>query len=218
MALRSDVSKKYLLRFAIVAGVLLGFSGWSFYDWKYEYPRQMEAGRMYYQEMSDEILGPPSLQEWVEVAQKNGWPTTTPPQDYPDEASIRIQLWQFVGTGVVGLLVLMNVMRRWGSWVELEGSNLRNSYGEELTLDQIKKIDKKKWDKKGIAHLYYDQDGDEGKFLLDDFIYERPTTDEILLKIEEHIGHDKIVNGKPEKKPKTNQAKPAEPAESATNA
>jgi hypothetical protein len=59
-----------------------------------------------------------------------------------------------------------------------------------------------KWDKKGIAILQYQDNGRDSVLTLDDFIYERPTTDEILRQVEDRIGHDKIVNGKPEPPPK----------------
>lgn len=209
MALRSIVSKSYLLRLAIVGVVCLGFSGWSYYDGKYAYPQQMAAGRKF-QEMEE--LGIASVEEWRAVAKENGWPESKPKEDYPNEADIAIQFYMVWIAGIPGALVLLNVLRRLGSWIELEGNTLRNSRGDEFTLDQIVKIDKKKWDKKGIAHLYYEHEGDERRFLLDDFIYERPTTDEILLKIEQAIGVDKIVNGKPEKPPKQDDAVPAEPA------
>ena len=72
-------------------------------------------------------------------------------------------------------------------------------------------IDKKKWDKKGIANLHYQENGRKKILTLDDFIYDRPTTDDILRQVEQRVGHDKIINGKPEPPPKA-ETTPAEPA------
>ncbi len=208
MALRTDISKKHLLRLSAVALVLLGFAGWSYYDGKYAYPEQQARAEAYADlEVVEE------LERWPEVAAENGWEPYDPGEPKSD-ADIQVQFYMVGIAGIPGLLVLINVLRSLGRWIELDDKQLRSSRGEEVPLDKITKIDKKKWDKKGIAKLHYEADGNEKKFTLDDFIYERPTTDEILRLVEERVGHDKIVNGKPEPSPKP-QA-PAQPAEQPT--
>ena len=65
-----------------------------------------------------------------------------------------------------------------------------------MTLDQITKVDKAKWDKKGIAVLHYTGNRGASTFLIDDLKYERAATDEIMAWIEESIDTKLVVNGR----------------------
>jgi hypothetical protein len=58
-----------------------------------------------------------------------------------------------------------------------------------VTVDDIRRIDKRKWDKKGIAYLHYEvgQPPTVGVMKLDDFAYERKPTDEMLERIEKNV-------------------------------
>jgi hypothetical protein len=53
----------------------------------------------------------------------------------------------------------------------------------------IRRIDKRKWDRKGIAYLHYETGNPPvpGTIKLDDFAYERRGTDEILSRVEHHV-------------------------------
>jgi hypothetical protein len=57
-----------------------------------------------------------------------------------------------------------------------------------IPLNAIRKIDKRKWDKKGIACIEYEVPGITAskQFCLDDYVYDRDPTDDILKRIEEH--------------------------------
>ena len=209
MTLRTDISKKHLLRLTAVACVCLGFSGWSYYDGKYAWPAQRERA-LKYQELED--FG--ELEKWPEVAAENGWEPYNPGEP-KKETDIQLQFYMVGIAGIPGLLVLINVLRSLGRWIEMDDKCLRSSRGEEVPLDAITQIDKKRWDKKGIAKVHYQANGSEKKFTLDDFIYERPTTDEILRQLELRVGFDKIVNGKPEPDPNAKPKQPPQqPAES----
>lgn len=57
-----------------------------------------------------------------------------------------------------------------------------------VPLESITEIDKRLWDRKGIAYISYElSDGQKGTAKLDDFIYKREPTDEIFKRIEEHV-------------------------------
>ncbi|MCG8450281.1 MAG: hypothetical protein MI725_11990 [Pirellulales bacterium] len=231
MALRTDISKKHLLRLSAVATVCMGFALWALYDGAHAWPNQRKQA-LKYQELKQEER----LREWPLVVAENGWnffDNEEPVKAYLElkeqghldefpqlvveqgwkvykpnpetprtESEIAVQFYMVGLAGGAGLLVLIHVLRCIGRWIEMDDAGLSSSRGHRIEFDQITKIDKKKWDKKGIAKLLYQDDGREKKFTLDDFIYERPTTDEILRQVEERVGHDKIVNGKPEPPPK----------------
>jgi hypothetical protein len=53
----------------------------------------------------------------------------------------------------------------------------------------VRRIDKRKWDRKGIAYLHYQQGNPPvpSVLKLDDFAYERKPTDDILARVEAHV-------------------------------
>ena len=57
-----------------------------------------------------------------------------------------------------------------------------------VPMDAITELDKRLWDRKGIAFVGYElPGGGGGRLKLDDFIYERDPTDEIYKRIEEYV-------------------------------
>ena len=82
----------------------------------------------------------------------------------------------------------------WGVWTlrdtrgvyRMTGNTLEVPGHPSIGVDDIRRIDKRKWDKKGIAYLHYEsgQPPVAGVLKLDDFAYERKPTDEILERIE----------------------------------
>lgn len=239
MALRTNISGRHLIRLTVVGLFCVGFGLWAFYDGKVVWPKQRERA-LAYQELKEDHRegewprivaengwkpydqGEPAqafqelkeqgrLIEWNQMVAERGWLPSDPGVP-KTKAEITVQFIMFAVAGGVGLLVLINVLRSKGRWIEINETGLTTSRGQELTFDQITAIDKKKWDKKGIAKVQYQENGREKVLILDDFIYDRPTTDDILRQVEEQVGHDKIVNGKPELPPKPETA-PAEPSD-----
>ena len=73
---------------------------------------------------------------------------------------------------------------------------MSNAKGQSVKWEQISKIDKTKWEKKGIAKLSYGEGGNV--FVIDDLKFDREVTDQIMELVEEKVGADKIVGGKSE--------------------
>jgi hypothetical protein len=67
----------------------------------------------------------------------------------------------------------------------LEGNTLSAPGHPKIQLSDITEVDKRQWDKKGIARLTYAKPGGgKGKILLDDFVYERDPIDAIYDRVE----------------------------------
>ena len=83
----------------------------------------------------------------------------------------------------------------WGVWTLRDTRGLYRMTGDKLqapghppiTYSDIRRIDKRKWDRKGIAFLHYDHAGRSGVLKLDDFAYERKATDAMLERIERNV-------------------------------
>ncbi|HEV2295639.1 MAG TPA: hypothetical protein VGR35_17460 [Tepidisphaeraceae bacterium] len=85
----------------------------------------------------------------------------------------------------IGLLVWALYNSR-GAY-RLSGRTLHVPGHPPITFDQITRIDKRLWDRKGIAFLDYEAGQAKGTIKLDDFVYERQPTDQIFERIEQEI-------------------------------
>ena len=84
----------------------------------------------------------------------------------------------------------------WGVWTlkdtrgvyRMSGNTLQVPGHPPVHVDDVRRIDKRKWDKKGIAYLHYEvgQPPKAGVLKLDDFAYERKPTDEMLERVEKN--------------------------------
>lgn len=194
-SVRARVSKQQITRLSVIALITCGLSLWSFYDGLVAYPQQRERALVYKEcEEADDFA------KWREICEQKGWKTSNP-GEAKTEADIQMQYVQGTIAGAIGLFVLFKLLTTLGRTLEGTADGLKASWGPEFRFDQVTQIDKKKWDRKGIARIRYEQDGKTKTFVLDDYIFERQPTDEIMRRMEAIAGVDKIVNGKPEPLP-----------------
>jgi hypothetical protein len=85
-----------------------------------------------------------------------------------------------------------------GHWIEASPSGVTSSWGQSFNYDDVVEVNKKSWAKKGIARVYYEENGRRRKFVIDDFKFKREPTDEILQALENRVDHEKITGGHPE--------------------
>jgi hypothetical protein len=52
-----------------------------------------------------------------------------------------------------------------------------------IPFSAIRELDKRQWDRKGIAIVKYEVDGKTGSLTLDDFVYEQDPTDKIYDRV-----------------------------------
>jgi hypothetical protein len=63
-----------------------------------------------------------------------------------------------------------------------------------VPLPMVESLDKRKWERKGIAWVNYrTENGKQGKLKLDDFVYEREPVDEIFKRIEQWLASPRPV-------------------------
>jgi len=123
------------------------------------------------------------------------------PQDYATHNAASIQLQKVLGfalpLGAVGLLAWTLYSSR--AACRLADDVLSVPGHPDVPLTAITKIDKTKWDRKGIAYLDYElPSGQRGTLTLDDFIYDRPPTDRILEQIEARLGVEMVPQSTPQ--------------------
>jgi len=86
----------------------------------------------------------------------------------------------------LAIFVLLRALHNSRGELRLEGETLSIPGHPPIPLSAIRKIDKALWDRKGIAAIEYelDQPPTRGRFKLDDFVYDRGPTDQIMERIE----------------------------------
>ena len=199
MPLTAKISTSYLLRLGLITVMCLGFSGWFLYDGLVAYPAQ-QVRALEYQKLEKEGR----LIEWKQVTAERGWP-----HEQPGKPKEPIEIYmQFVYSAVAfvpGVIFAVLVFRARGRWIELDETGFRTSWGPQFEVAQITQLNKKKWQAKGIAKVYYEQEGRRRRLVLDDCKYDPDPTAAILRELESRLDPDQIVGGAAEPPPAEQQ-------------
>lgn len=107
-----------------------------------------------------------------------------------NEASLMLQKVLCFALPPLGLILLARALRNSRGEYRLEGTTLHVPGHPPVPFENITQIDRRRWDRKGIAYIHYDLgDGRQGRLRLDDFHYERPPTDAIFDRIQKYVAH-----------------------------
>lgn len=187
------VTPWYYRRMGLLGGMLLIMGLYFLYDGKFGYPKAnaIAAQRDWFEKELlpgfDAAKAQGTLDAWIEQAKAKGWPTGRngePPRwvayaaqhgwpEKPEKYTDREITEQFYWGGgtllvalIVGILVLIsrNKVLRCAAdhWVTPEGSKIQFA--------DVFRVDKRKWDNKGLAYAWYREGGQgpERKAVIDD--------------------------------------------------
>lgn len=196
MSVRANHDPKFFRRYLFIAAGCLAFAGWCFYDALIGYPAEFERAYAYWQEStaSKNYEGMERTQ-WREITAEKGWPTEAPKKPDEIKKSINQQYMMAIVCIVIGVPCLLMWFRARGSWVEGDGTKLTTKKGLSIPYASITKLNKTKWEKKGITVIHYDSQGSAKKFAFDDFKYDRAPMGEILEQIENGLTDEQIEGG-----------------------
>ncbi len=202
MSLRAEPTQAFLLKYFVIGLACTGLGLWAVYDALVAYPSMIPRAEYWESLEADESLDAAARNAaYKETAEEKGWSVERPTKK---ESLKEIQqgiVWQYVfmtlGFGL-GIPLLIWYLRNKSTWIESDGKQITSSWGQAVPFADIIKFDKNRWQKKGLGVVHYNDNGSVKKFVVDDLKYDRQITDEIVRKMEAHIGHDKIVNGDPE--------------------
>jgi hypothetical protein len=164
-----------------VAVFLIGIGGWFFWDGAIGYPRSNERWLAH-----EELVKSDHETEWPALAQSHGWTDKVPHKYYRSS-----DLWmQGICGGFATLLGFVAI----AYWFTQKGRILRTDEeavyspaGTRIPFPSITGLGKKKWESKGLATVLYQINGRKGRFLLDDYKFDRDATHRILAEIEEKL-------------------------------
>lgn len=195
MSLRANYDKKFFRRFLYVAIGCLAFTGWCFYDAQIKYPKELERAKIYWTKSDDpgEKYEGMDGSKWREVAAEKNWSTSHPKMPDKIEHSIQSQYLYAAICTLIGLPCLFKWFRARGTWVEANETELTTSWGSGFQFKDITSIDKTKWEKKGLANVHHQSNGQPATFVLDDFKFDRATMSKIVESIENGLSDEQIT-------------------------
>jgi hypothetical protein len=165
----------------LVAVFLIGIGGWFFSDAAIGYPHSNERWTAH-----EELVKSGHESDWPAVAKSRGW-TEKLPHKYYGKGDVIMQ-WVCGGFAtVLGLLSLAYWLTQKGGVVRTDGEAVYSPAGTRIPFDAITGLGKKHWEQKGLATVLYQMDGRKGRFILDDYKFDREATHQILAEIEEKL-------------------------------
>lgn len=216
MTVRAEFQKNYLTRYLILSGVCLFMAAWFAYDGLVGYPQQMVYAEAY--DPLREMEAAERAERWQAVTAENNWPRDVPKKTAEEIGSdITGQyVWAILNL-MIGLPVLILFFRARGSWVEATPEGLTTSWGQTVRFADVTRLDKRRWQRKGIAKALYNETGavpsgvgssgtgpsGGGKrvFTFDDFKFQREPLGVMLRDLEASLQPEQIVGGPPEEPP-----------------
>jgi hypothetical protein len=199
MNIRANTNPMYLGKFLLIGLFATAFGLYHLYDAVFKYPAAIPVAEAYEALDDGEISDGDLQRNWKAFTQERGWPEDEPKK--VEELKYFINYNYLIGiifTALIGIPCFVFALLNYGAWFEWKDGQLTNRKGQTVDLDQITKIDKTKWEKKGITRLEY-KDGEATKhFVIDDLKFDRNAADQIMAMVEQKVGVDKIVGGKSE--------------------
>ncbi len=195
MTIRANAELKFLRKYLFIAFACIAFGLYCLLDGIVLAPKKMPRSEAYAELEQDVADKTEKSKRWQEIVKERGWKNGIP-EKTPKQLREYI-VWQYVmasGCALVAVPLIIWYVRTKGSWIEGDEESVRGSWGPVVRFDSIEKIDKKKWEKKGIAKISYQTEGTSRQFVLDDFKYQRKPMAEIMKLIEAALTADQIVN------------------------
>lgn len=194
------VTAWYYRRMGLLAAMFLGMGLYFFYDGKIGYPKENVAAERKAQFEREVIGGPNGYEaatnggeeftaEWVKMAREKGWIVSpalneprwadyAAPRSWPEnpkhhsEDEIRQQFYwgaaMLLGAAIAGALVLRNHNKV----LIGHADHMVVPNGVRVRYDDVFRVDKRKWDNKGLAQVHYREgEGRVRRVTIDDLMF-----------------------------------------------
>jgi len=164
-----------------VAVFLLGIGGWFFWDGSVGYPHSNERWLAH-----NDLVKSGRETEWPALAKSRDWTEEVPHKLY-QRADLYMQYICGGFAGVLGLVALAYWLTQRGRILRTDAEAVYSPAGTRIPFETVTGLGKKNWDTKGLATVLYMIDGRKGRFILDDYKFDRDATHQILAEIEEKL-------------------------------
>ena len=164
-----------------IALFLLAIAGWFFWDGFVGYPHSNERWLAH-----EELVKGGRETEWPKVASEHNWTAEVPHKLYRP-IDLRTQRICGAIATLLGLVSLAYWFTHKDRVLRTDAEAVYSPAGTRVPFDAITGLGKKKWEDKGFATVLYKIEGRKGRFLLDDYKYDRDATHQIMAEIEEKL-------------------------------
>jgi len=167
----------------VITVVMVGMGLWFGYDGFFNWPEQnakiavIEEQRKEARARGDEALDKKLLEEQNDIGKHH------------TDWDIMLQKILFFTLPPLGLALLARWVFISRGAYRLTADNMLYAPGHPpVSFDNVTELDKRLWDRKGIAYVGYEiAGGKQGRIKLDDFVYDREPTDAIFKRVEEYV-------------------------------
>jgi hypothetical protein len=177
-----------------IAGFFM--SAWFFFDGLVTYPKNLMYAEAYEEIQAQVDNKGEQAKLWAEKANSEGWPTAQPEKK---AATLRNDINGQYIFGALSLLLgipaIYFYLRSRNQWVESTDDGWTTSWGQTVRFADVKQLNKKKWDAKGIAKAQYNDAGKLRTFVFDDFKFERQPLGQIIRQLESVLQPEAIIGG-----------------------
>lgn len=165
MSATAKMNREWLVRMLIVAVGFTAFGCWCLYDGLIRYPR-INAEL----EQAPALVAADAMQD----------------QEHKTDADIRMQF--IMAGGCFGFAAFLALRVLWASRRQLAADDvaLHAINGDVVPYEHVLGIDKRRWDRKGIAVVRYRTNGRVRRTRIDDWIFKGG--DAVLAEVERHAG------------------------------
>jgi hypothetical protein len=162
--------------------LIFGFSAYFFYDWKIGYPRKREISETYVR-LKDEGREA----EYAKLAAENDWPRNPEPKTADEwDHAITEQLVCGILAAAGGAVMLFFYLRTVRGSLSADAVSFSTPDGRRVPFASAFRIDRRKWDHKGLAYVFYrDDKGREKRAVIDDLIF--GGADQVLKRLEDNF-------------------------------
>lgn len=175
----TTISREWKNRMLMQMVFCVGFGLWFFYDGSVTYPKHNERIAQY----KAAVAGGETA-KWSAFAAKNGWPGQDHPAPY-SSAELKTQFVLGAISVAAGAVTIIWLILGRRMKMSSDGQTVVGVHGERVPLEAFTSVDKRKWERKSIAYVFYEQDGRRRRLTIDD--YKFVGAEDILKQIEEHL-------------------------------
>lgn len=182
MQIKATISPGFMARLIAVAVITLILGLYFCYDGFIGYPHQRKVALTY-----EQFQNEGRVDQWPKYAEAQGWEVT--PESPKSNSDIMLQRLLGGFALPIGLLFGIATLRSLGRYVACdEQQGISNGKYSMVPFESMTKLDKSRWQKKGIVIVHFDLNKKHGKIVLDDWKMDTENTEKILRIIEEKTG------------------------------
>ncbi len=171
--------------------MISGMGAWFLTDGYYFWPNEAERFEAY-EGIKDSLIEEGKAEDEESSSVRLAWQRYAKDQGYSSKVPKERTDGDIREQRVIGWVICVGsaLFAIWIAWnhrlsVRAEGEVVIGTNGKRVDLDSIVKIDRKKWDSKGIAYAIYESEGKQRRLTLDDHKFEG--CEAIILEAERRI-------------------------------